>query len=99
MHDAVLDKDVLQDQTRPRLRIELGKKSLSNRAIIETGRLGNIARCESLQQIAARDYADEPAILDDWDAFDSMAFECLCDFGKRSRRRYGDDFRGHDVLR
>ena len=55
MDDAILDKDVLQAQIRPSVRIELGKKSLSNRAIIEAGRLGNITRCESLQQIAARD--------------------------------------------
>jgi hypothetical protein len=55
MDDTILDKNVLQGQMRPIMRIELDKKSLSNRAIIETGRLGNIARCESLQQTTARE--------------------------------------------
>ena len=48
MYDAILDDDVFQKHTRPRLRIEFGEKPLTNRAIIKAGRFGNIARRESL---------------------------------------------------
>ena len=48
MYDAIFDNDVFQQHMRPRLRIEFGKKPLTNRAIIKAGRFGNIARRESL---------------------------------------------------
>ena len=48
MYDAILDNDVLQQRTRPRLRIEIGEKPLTNRAIIKAGRSGDIDCGESL---------------------------------------------------
>jgi hypothetical protein len=94
MYDAILDNDVFQEHMRPRLHIEIGEKPLTNCAIIKAGRPRNIDCRESLQQIAARHNADEPAVLDNGDAFDPMAFQRSCDLSKRSCRRYSDHVRG-----